>query len=85
MNTLDPKAARIVLLDDDEFMLRLLFRMLAQLGYSQLFACESGEQALQISSPPRRRLTSSSWTSTCRVWTALSSFAVLRTPAIAAA
>ena len=47
MNTLDPKAARIVLLDDDEFMLRLLFRMLAQLGYSQLFACESGEQALQ--------------------------------------
>ena len=35
MNTLDPKAARIVLLDDDEFMLRLLFRMLAQLGYSR--------------------------------------------------
>src|ERR1700756_5465853 len=47
MNTLDPRSARIVLLDDDEFMLRLLLRMLAQLGYSQLFACESGEQALQ--------------------------------------
>ena len=47
MNTLDPKAARILLLDDDEFMLRLLFRMLAQLGYSQLFACDSGEKALQ--------------------------------------
>jgi EAL domain-containing protein (putative c-di-GMP-specific phosphodiesterase class I)/DNA-binding NarL/FixJ family response regulator len=47
MKTLDPKAAGIVLLDDDPFMLKLLTHMLAQLGYTRVVACDCGEKALQ--------------------------------------
>jgi EAL domain-containing protein (putative c-di-GMP-specific phosphodiesterase class I) len=47
MNTLDPKSVRIVLLDDDPFMLKLLTHLLAQLGYGHVVACDCGEQALQ--------------------------------------
>lgn len=51
--SLDPQTARIVLLDDDSFMLRLLTRMLAQLGYSQVVACNCGEEALQQVTGPK--------------------------------
>jgi EAL domain-containing protein (putative c-di-GMP-specific phosphodiesterase class I)/FixJ family two-component response regulator len=43
----DTTDARIVLLDDDPFMLKLLTRMLAQLGYTRVIACDSGQKALQ--------------------------------------
>jgi len=38
---------RILLLDDDGFMLRLLTRMLAQLGHTNVIAFEDGPKALQ--------------------------------------
>jgi EAL domain-containing protein (putative c-di-GMP-specific phosphodiesterase class I)/FixJ family two-component response regulator len=47
MSSLAPNAARIVILDDDLFMLKLLTRMLAQLGFTQVVACTRGEEALQ--------------------------------------
>jgi EAL domain-containing protein (putative c-di-GMP-specific phosphodiesterase class I)/FixJ family two-component response regulator len=43
---------RIVLLDDDPFMLRLLVRMLAQLGYTHVLACDNGQKALREISGP---------------------------------
>jgi len=48
MNTPDPTTAGIVLLDDDPFMLKLLTHMLAQLGYTRVVACESGQKALTL-------------------------------------
>jgi EAL domain-containing protein (putative c-di-GMP-specific phosphodiesterase class I)/DNA-binding NarL/FixJ family response regulator len=48
----DAKMTRIVLLDDDPFMLRLLVRMLAQIGYTQVLACDNGPKALQEVSTP---------------------------------
>ena len=41
-----PASTRIVLLDDDPFMLKLLTHMLAQVGYTGVVACDSGQQAL---------------------------------------
>jgi len=46
MTALDPKSVRIVLLDDDPFMLKLLTHLLAQLGYTHVVACDGGERAL---------------------------------------
>jgi len=42
----DPGTTGIVLLDDDPFMLKLLTQMLAQLGYTRVTACDSGQKAL---------------------------------------
>jgi EAL domain-containing protein (putative c-di-GMP-specific phosphodiesterase class I)/FixJ family two-component response regulator len=39
--------ARILLLDDDPFMLKLLRRQLAQLSYTQVDAFDSGQEALE--------------------------------------
>src|ERR1700685_2871560 len=51
MNPHLPTAARILLLDDDPFMLKLLTRQLANLGYKQVDAFDAGQQALaQLSS-----------------------------------
>jgi EAL domain-containing protein (putative c-di-GMP-specific phosphodiesterase class I)/DNA-binding NarL/FixJ family response regulator len=47
MNPLNPNTARILLLDDDPFMLKLLRRQLAQLGYTQVDALDSGQKALE--------------------------------------
>src|SRR6202795_3118063 len=47
MTALDPTSTGIVLLDDDPFMLKLLTHMLAQLGYTRVVACDSGQKALQ--------------------------------------
>jgi EAL domain-containing protein (putative c-di-GMP-specific phosphodiesterase class I)/DNA-binding NarL/FixJ family response regulator len=47
MKALDPTTTGIVLLDDDPFMLKLLVRMLARLGYTRVVACDSGLKALQ--------------------------------------
>src|ERR1700681_240452 len=47
MKAPDPPTARIVLLDDDPFMLKLLTHMLAQLGYTRVVACDSGQKAMQ--------------------------------------
>src|ERR1700736_2743830 len=47
MTAPDPAATGIVLLDDDPFMLKLLTHMLAQLGYTRVVACDSGQKALQ--------------------------------------
>lgn len=38
---------RIMIVDDEPFVLRLLATMLSQLGYTQVTACETGEQALR--------------------------------------
>jgi len=48
MKALDPATVGIVLLDDDPFMLKLLTHMLAQLGYTRVVGCESGQQALTL-------------------------------------
>jgi len=47
MKAMDPTTPRIVLLDDDPFMLKLLSAMLLQLGYTRVVACDSGHKALQ--------------------------------------
>jgi EAL domain-containing protein (putative c-di-GMP-specific phosphodiesterase class I)/FixJ family two-component response regulator len=44
---LNPNTARILLLDDDPFMLKLLRRQLAQLSYTQVDAFDSGQKALE--------------------------------------
>jgi EAL domain-containing protein (putative c-di-GMP-specific phosphodiesterase class I)/DNA-binding NarL/FixJ family response regulator len=41
------KLTRILLLDDDPFILGLHVRMLAQLGYAQVTACDNGRQAIE--------------------------------------
>jgi EAL domain-containing protein (putative c-di-GMP-specific phosphodiesterase class I)/FixJ family two-component response regulator len=46
MNPHPPTDARILLLDDDQFMLKLLTRQLAHLGYKQVHAFDTGERAL---------------------------------------
>jgi EAL domain-containing protein (putative c-di-GMP-specific phosphodiesterase class I)/ActR/RegA family two-component response regulator len=38
---------RIVVIDDDSFMLRLMSRMLERLGYTHVVACDCGQQGLQ--------------------------------------
>ena len=47
MNPLKLNTARILLLDDDPFMLKLLRRQLAQLSYTQVDAFDSGPKALE--------------------------------------
>jgi EAL domain-containing protein (putative c-di-GMP-specific phosphodiesterase class I) len=47
MNPLNLNTARILLLDDDLFMLKLLRRQLAQLSYTQVDAFDSGQKALE--------------------------------------
>src|ERR1017187_10631265 len=47
MNPLKLNTARILLLDDDPFMLKLLRRQLALLNYTQVDAFDSGHQALE--------------------------------------
>jgi EAL domain-containing protein (putative c-di-GMP-specific phosphodiesterase class I)/FixJ family two-component response regulator len=47
MKAMDPGATEILLLDDDPFMLKLLTVMLAQLGFTRVAVCDSGEKALQ--------------------------------------
>jgi EAL domain-containing protein (putative c-di-GMP-specific phosphodiesterase class I)/FixJ family two-component response regulator len=47
MKAPNPTSTGIVLLDDDPFMLKLLTHMLAQLGYTRVVACDSGQMALQ--------------------------------------
>ena len=44
---LDATLARILVVDDEPFMLRLLVRMLARLGLTQVTACESGQRAME--------------------------------------
>jgi CheY-like chemotaxis protein len=45
--TMPSASPRILLLDDDGFVLRLLTRMLAQLGHTNVIAFEDGLKALQ--------------------------------------
>ena len=47
MKPMDPGTTEILLLDDDPFMLKLLSVMLAQLGFTRVAVCDSGEKALQ--------------------------------------
>ena len=47
MRVLEPKAAGIILVDDDPLMLTLLKRVLTRLGYTHVAACDCGEKALQ--------------------------------------
>jgi EAL domain-containing protein (putative c-di-GMP-specific phosphodiesterase class I)/DNA-binding NarL/FixJ family response regulator len=44
---MDPGTTEILLLDDDPFMLKLLSVMLAQIGFTRVATCDSGEKALQ--------------------------------------
>lgn len=53
---LDPKTTRILLLDDDPFMLKILVRMLARLGFTQVVEYDSGQQALQKVTEPHSRV-----------------------------
>ncbi len=45
-NEVERSAIRVLLLDDDRFMTRLLSRMLASLGCEQVLACDNGHVAL---------------------------------------
>jgi CheY-like chemotaxis protein len=47
MNPPKLHTARILLLDDDPFMLKILRHQLAQLSYTQVEAFDSGEKALE--------------------------------------
>ncbi len=38
---------KILILDDDTFMLKLLTRMLAKLGYTAVITCDNGSDALK--------------------------------------
>lgn len=38
---------KILILDDDTFMLKLLTRMLAKQGYTTVSACDNGQDALK--------------------------------------
>lgn len=42
-----PATIKILILDDDTFMLKLLTRMLAKLGYSAVTTCDNGSDALR--------------------------------------
>jgi EAL domain-containing protein (putative c-di-GMP-specific phosphodiesterase class I)/DNA-binding NarL/FixJ family response regulator len=49
---LEPQSIRIVIVDDDPFMLKMMTRMLERLGCSQIRACEGGEAGIrQLSAP----------------------------------
>jgi EAL domain-containing protein (putative c-di-GMP-specific phosphodiesterase class I)/CheY-like chemotaxis protein len=41
------EVVRIVVIDDDSFMLKLMSRMLERLGYTHVVACDCGQQGLQ--------------------------------------
>jgi EAL domain-containing protein (putative c-di-GMP-specific phosphodiesterase class I)/FixJ family two-component response regulator len=43
----DKSAIRILVLDDEPFMLKLLTRVLANLGFTQVTTCDSGRRALE--------------------------------------
>ena len=43
----EPANIKILILDDDTFMLKLLTRMLAKLGYSAVMTCDNGSDALR--------------------------------------
>lgn len=43
----DKSAIKILVLDDEPFMLKLLSRILTNLGYTQITACDSGHSALE--------------------------------------
>lgn len=46
---------KILILDDEPFMFKLLVRMLENLGYLSVFACASGEAALKLIDDPKQR------------------------------
>ncbi|MBI5625755.1 MAG: EAL domain-containing response regulator [Nitrosomonadales bacterium] len=45
-------AIRILILDDEPFMLKLLARMLANLGYASVSTCDNGRAALELIDSP---------------------------------
>lgn len=45
-------AIKILILDDEPFMLKLLGQMLAKLGYTQVTTCDSGDRALELIDEP---------------------------------
>ena len=45
-------AVKILVLDDDPFMLKLLSRMLATLGYTSVSTCDNGHDALELIDSP---------------------------------
>ncbi len=47
MNT-EPHTTRILILDDDPFILKLLHRMLANMGFASVICCENGVEALKL-------------------------------------
>jgi CheY-like chemotaxis protein len=60
-------AIRILVLDDESFMLKLLSRILANLGFTSVTLCDSGRGALEsIDAGPGP--ISSCWTSICLKW-----------------
>lgn len=44
----DVKIAKVLIIDDDPFMLKVVARTLAKLGFEQVLCCESGRQALAL-------------------------------------
>ncbi|MBI3145916.1 MAG: EAL domain-containing response regulator [Pseudogulbenkiania sp.] len=49
---MDKSTVRILVLDDEPFMLKLLARMLGNLGFSQVTICDSGRAALELLDAP---------------------------------
>ncbi|TAN70406.1 MAG: EAL domain-containing protein [Methylobacter sp.] len=52
---IDKSALRILVLDDESFMLKLLARMLANLGFTQVTTCDNGRGALEGIDCPNSR------------------------------
>jgi EAL domain-containing protein (putative c-di-GMP-specific phosphodiesterase class I) len=51
----EKSAIKILVLDDELFMLKLLIRMLENLGFTTIAACDSGQAALELIDSPDKR------------------------------
>ena len=73
----EKSSVKILVLDDDPFVLKLLGRILSNLGYTSVTFCDSGRAALE---PLRRPAPISSfWISICRKWMGSSSCGIWST------
>ena len=67
-------AIRILVLDDESFMLKLLNRVLVNAGFTDVTLCDSGQAALdRITGMQGADRMSSCLTSTCQSWMGSSS------------
>ena len=66
-------AIRILVLDDESFMLKLLQRVLVNAGFTNVTLCDSGRAALDRIPAMQGARMSSCWTLICQKWMGSSS------------